>query len=731
MPSTRSHPHPLGVHPCAAGAEVAVFASSAEAVEFCLLDRDSSGEWRERRTPLPHHRHGVWFGTVPDVRPGQRYGLRAHGPWDPARGLRFNPAKLLLDPYARAHSGTLRLRPELFGHTVDDRFVGDTAVPDPRDSAPHAPHGIVVGAGALWGADEPPDIPWSDTVIYEAHVSGLTRRLPGVPEPLRGTYAGLAHDATLDYLTGLGVTAVELLPVQAIGTEPALARRGRVNYWGYSTLGFFAPHPGYAAATDPLAVLEEFRHLVRRLHGAGLELILDVVLNHTCETDETGPTLSWRGLDAPAYYLLDDRGRHWDTTGCGNSLNARHPRVVQMMLDSLRYWVESAHVDGFRFDLAPTLARGRDGFDPDHPFLVAARADPVLQRVKLIAEPWDVGPRGWRTGQFPPPFAEWNDRFRDTARHFWLSAPAGADPGDGIRALATRLAGSDDLFSADRGPLASVNFITAHDGFTLADLTAYDRKHNEENGEQGRDGSDLNLSWNHGTEGATTDPDILAARRRSARNLLGTLLLSAGVPMLVAGDERGRTQGGNNNPYCVDGPTTWLDWHAEASRTDLTETVRFLLALRRDHPVLRQERSFADRVTQPDGSRDIVWFGDDGRELGDAQWSDPRQRIVQLLLTGPDEGSGTGSVLLVVQGSGQGTRIRLPEPPGRQSWYRLLWDSVDERPGPARNRPVEPAGTVVTVAGPSVRVYAVLRDGTGEPAGTGGSGVGDQSEFGG
>jgi glycogen operon protein len=387
-----------------------------------------------------------------------------------------------------------------------------------------------------------------------------------------------------------------------------------------------------------------------------------------------------------------------------------------MMLDSLRYWVEHMHVDGFRFDLAPTLARGRHGFDPDHPFLVAVRTDPVLQRVKLIAEPWDLGPDGWRTGQFPPPFTEWNDRFRDTARRFWLTTPGCRDePADGIRGLATGLAGSDDLFDAERGPLASINFVTAHDGFTLADLTAYNRKHNEENGEAGRDGTDRNLSWNHGVEGVSTDPQVLAARRRSARNLLGTLLLSAGVPMLVAGDERGRSQGGNNNPYCVDSPTTWVDWSPDATRTDLTETVRRLLTIRRRYPVLRQDRSFADRAAHPDGTRDITWYGADGKELADDRWADPEQRIVQVFLSGTgvsretgDARAGTGTeadpVLLIVQGGSEDTEITLPEFPGIDG-YRLLWDSVDERPRPERERPVEPAGAPLAVPGPSLRLY--------------------------
>ena len=696
---------------------MAVLAGHAERVELCLLDPTTGGGWVERRVELPLHTHGVWHGHVPDVPVGQRYGLRAHGRWEPARGHRYNPAKLLLDPYARMHSGILALRSELFGHTVDDQLRGDPSSPDPRDSAPFVPHGIVTGTGFDWGDDRPPDHAWTDTVIYEAHVKGLTRRLPGVPEPLRGTYAGLGHDATIDHLRALGVTAIELLPVHAIGTEPWLLLRGRTNYWGYSTLGFFAPHLGYAATGDPVAVPDEFRQMVRRLHQAGVEVVLDVVYNHTCEGGAEGPTLSWRGLDASTYYRMDGHGGYVDTTGCGNSLDAGEPRVVQLVLDSLRYWVEEMHVDGFRFDLAPTLARGRDGFDPDHPFLVAARADPVLNRVKLIAEPWDVGPHGWRTGQFPPPFAEWNDRFRDGAREFWLAAVArDGQPGGsgGVRDLATRLAGSADVFPPHRGPTAGINFITAHDGFTLADAASYDQKHNEANGEGNRDGTSYNRSWNHGVEGPTTDAGILADRRRSIRNLLGTLLVATGVPMLVAGDEVGRTQGGNNNPYSLDDPTSWMDWDLQPWQEDLLATARHLLALRRDHPVLRQERFFAGRPVHPDGTKDIAWFGPDGTEMDHGRWHDPGLRVLQMYLhaVSLDQAGHhlDESLLVVLQGSRSQAGIRLPGRPWARD-YRLLWDSMDERP-PAAGSPATariPSGTELTAARPSLRIYGCRR----------------------
>jgi isoamylase len=705
--------------------DVAVFAGHADLVEFCLLDPLPDGGWHEHRVPLQHQTHGVWHGFVPDVAPGRHYGLRAHGPWEPHQGHRYNPAKLLLDPYARAVTGPPRPGPQLYGHAVDAEMRGDPAVRDERDSAAHAPHAVLIDPGTDPHDDVAPKHPWSQTVIYEAHVKGLTSRLPGVPEPLRGTYAGLAHPATVQHLLDLGVTAVELLPVHAFADEPELARRGLSNYWGYNTMAFFAPHPPYAAAWrqgagDPAAVVAEFRDMVRALHAAGLEVLLDVVYNHTCEADVSGMTLSWRGLDAATYYRMDGAGNHIDVTGCGNTLDARRTSVVQMILDSLRYWVSEMRVDGFRFDLAPALARGRDGFDPDHPLLVALRTDPVLADVKLIAEPWDLGPHGWRTGQFPPPFVEWNDRFRNTVREFWLVGGARAargDASDGIRDLATRLAGSADVFEAARGPVASVNFVTAHDGFTLADCTAYDTKHNEANREDNRDGSDDNRSYNHGVEGPTTDAGIAAARLRTIRNLLTTLLLSSGVPMLLAGDESGRTQQGNNNAYCQDNPISWLDWESTPWRQDLLATTRALLRLRREHAVLRQERFFAGRPVRPDGTKDLAWFAPEGQEMDHSAWHDPRLRTLQMYLQAPVGGqAGTtegGSLLVVVAGLPGAVDVVLPGPPWAGA-YRLLWDSSLERPlsesvsESAEQPPPRPAGTAVTVDGPAVLVFAAL-----------------------
>ncbi len=681
-----TQPPPLGVRLRGDGADVAVYAAHADAVELCLLDGEGP-ERTERRIELGARAHGVHFAHVPGLLAGQHYGLRVHGPWDPASGQRHNPAKLLLDPYARGIHGDVSWAPEVFGHTVGPDLHGDVDVRDERDSAPFVPHAVLIDDDFDWGTDRPPQVPWSQTVVYEAHVRGFTRTLPGLPAHLRGTYAGLAHPASIEHLVRLGVSTLELLPVQAFTHEPALVRRGLSNYWGYNTLGFFAPHAAYAAATDAAGVLREFQGMVRALHAAGLEVVLDVVYNHTCEQGREGATLCWRGLDNRAYYRLDDLGRDVDVTGCGNTLDFRHPRVVQLALDSLRYWVEHCHVDGFRFDLATTLARGRDdGFDPDHPFLVALRCDPVLSQVKLIAEPWDLGPHGWRTGQFPPPFAEWNDRFRDSVRTFWLADAARetrGERGHGVRDLATRLSGSQDLFDRhDRGPLASINFVAAHDGYTLADTTAYEHKHNDGNGEANRDGHDDNRSWNHGVEGSTADAAVLAQRRRAMRNLLATTLLSTGVPMLTAGDELGRTQHGNNNAYCRDDELSWIGWELAPWQFDLLATTAYLLQLRRDYPALRQGRFFSGRSRHEDGTTDLSWFAGDGTLMDEGRWHDPDNRTLLGLFDGTAAGAPTpddSAVLLVLHGADADAQLTLPGAPWASA-YRLLWDSADERP---------------------------------------------------
>ena len=700
-PRTTSRPARLGAHLTGDGVTVAVLASHATAVDLCLLDPDPAAPdgWSEQRVPLTGPVHGVWSGHVPGVRAGQRYGFRAHGPWDPARGLRYNPTTLLVDPYARGLVGEVDLGPAVYGHLVDN--AGRSLHHPPRmstlDSRGHVPHSVVLADPAP-APDDRPRVPWPDTVIYEAHVRGLTRRLPQVPPELRGTYAGLAHPAVVDHLRSLGVTTVELLPIHASAPEPHLIRRGLRNYWGYNTLGFFAPEPGYATATarstGPQAVLDEVTAMVRALHEAGIEVLLDVVYNHTCEGGTDGPQLSWRGLDPTVYYLHDGGtpARFADVTGCGNTMDFRRPRVVQLALDSLRYWSQVVGVDGFRFDLAVTLGRDGSGFTAAHPFLVALQTDPVLSELKLVAEPWDVGPGGWRTGEFPTPMAEWNDRFRNAVRGFWLTDPGAAAhgrPGHGVRDLATRLAGSVDLFGHSdpplmRGPVASVNYVTAHDGFTLADLVTYEHKRNVANGEDNRDGTDDNRSWNHGFEGPVTDADVgaevLPLRRRSARNLLGTLLLAAGTPMLTAGDELGRTQRGNNNAYCQDNEISWVDWQLDEDRANMLATTRHLLRLRRELPALRTDRFYVgapapDRAAVGDHRPDLDWRTADGAPLTHALWHDPAVRCLQMIRTTLD----SPTVLTVINGALDPVEVTLPDLPDGTVW-RLLWDSVAEHP---------------------------------------------------
>ena len=702
-PMTRDLAPRPGVTLVEGGADVAVYAGHADAVELCLFDAGDKAGTSERRIPLLERAHGWWFAFVPGITAGQRYNFRAHGAWSPDQGLRHNPAKLLLDPYAKAIEGKVRWGAEVYGHVVDVRWHGDGELISDLDSRGHMPRGVVVDDRFDWEGDVAPNRSRSESVIYEAHVRNQTALHPGVPPELRGTYAGLAHPASVAHLTSLGVTAVELLPVHAFTHEPHLVRRGLTNHWGYNTLGFFAPHGAYAAAKDPQGAVDELKGMVKLLHGEGIEVILDVVYNHTAEQGRTGAMLSWRGLDQRAYYRLDERGRDIDVTGCGNTLDLRHPVVCRMVLDSLRYWVQEYHVDGFRFDLAVALGRGRgDDFDPDHPFLVALRTDPVLSAVKLIAEPWDVGMHGWRTGQFPPPFMEWNDRYRDAVRRFWVGdvrSQRHHRRGHGLQELATRLAGSRDLFGhRDRGPTASINFVAAHDGFTTADLVAYDTKHNEANGEDNRDGSDNNGSWNHGTEGPSDDPQVIADRTLAIRNLMGTLLLSTGVPMINAGDELGRSQGGNNNPYCQDNGTSWINWDLEPWQQELLETTSHLIRVRQALPVLRQRVWALGRQVHDDGTRDMEWYAADGTPMGD-RWTQG-SRLVQLYVAGA--WMGWDSALLVVNGGVEDVEVTLPEAPGVTT-YRLLWDSTWSRPRDGGD-PVVPGP--VTVGATSLRVYA-------------------------
>ncbi|MCF6525175.1 glycogen debranching protein GlgX [Streptomyces sp. JJ36] len=700
----RHHTGPDGVP----GTNFALWAGGAETVELCLFDE----EGRETRCRLTELTHEIWHGFVPGVRPGRRYGYRVHGRWDPWTGARWNPAKLLLDPYARAVDGEFSLPPEVYGHVRDwpQQELADT-VRDERDSAPHVPKSVVVDDRESWDDDRRPKTPWADSVLYELHVRGFTRRHPDVPEPLRGTYAGLAHPAALAHLTRLGVTAVELLPVHQFAHEDHLLRRGLRNYWGYNSIGYFAPHAAYAASGTRGQQVGEFKRMVQALHGAGIEVILDVVYNHTAEANESGPTLSLRGIDNRGYYrLADDPRRYTDYTGCGNTLHVVQPQTLRLLTDSLRYWVQEMGVDGFRFDLAAALARSMHDVDMLSPFLAVIAQDPVLRRVKLIAEPWDVGNGGYQVGAFPPLWTEWNDRYRDTVRDFWR----GALPD--VRDLGYRLSGSSDLYAwGGRRPYASVNFVTAHDGFTLRDLVSYERKHNEANGEHNRDGTDDNRSWNCGAEGETDDPEITALRRRQLRNLLTTLLLSTGVPMLVAGDEMGRTQGGNNNAYCQDDETSWVDWSLldEPGWRALSELAARLLRLRREHPVLRRKAFFSGRKRGPEGLRDLAWFTPYGEEMTEADWFAPGATL-GMYLHGRDipqrDARGVpvtdeSFLCLLHAGPGPGA-FPLPGPPWARSYELLVDTSREDQAAAPGTR--HPAGARLPLPARSVQLLRAL-----------------------
>ncbi|WP_192754655.1 glycogen debranching protein GlgX [Actinopolymorpha pittospori] len=653
------------------GVTFALWSPMAERVEVCLFDGTA-----ERRIPLTEQLFGVWFGHVHGVGPGQRYGFRVHGPWDPWTGHRFNPAKLLVDPYARAIDGEPTDHEATFGHVIGR----DDTVRDDRDSAPYVPRSVVVDTRFDWGTDPRPRVPWSDTVLYELHVRGATMRHPRIPAELRGTYAGLAHPEFLGDLVDLGVTTVELLPVHHFVSESMLRGRGLTNYWGYNTLGFFAPHADYSAVGGGGGQVAEFKAMVKALHEAGIEVVLDVVYNHTAEQNEYGPTYSFRGIHNVAYYRLDGSGRRYrDLSGTGNTLNLRNPDVVRLVLDSLRYWVEEMHVDGFRFDLAPVLTRGEGDVDMSGPFLAAVGQDPVLSKVKLIAEPWDLGSDGYQVGAFPPPWSEWNDRFRDAVREFWSGSS------DGVRDLASRLSGSSDLYRrSGRRPFASINYVTAHDGFTLRDLVSYENKHNDDNGEGNRDGQDANRSWNAGVEGETDDPAVVSMRLRQARSLLTTLVLATGVPMLLAGDERGRTQAGNNNAYCQDNELSWLDWSENGEWPKLRETVRTLLRLRRDHPVFRRLQFFSGRLDPSGGRRDVGWFSPRGREMDDAAWHDSSLRTLGMFLAGERTArrapSGEPvldeSFLLWLHGGDRAVNVTLPGTPWASA-YALVLDTSE------------------------------------------------------
>ena len=594
-------PTPLGATWDGAGVNFALFSENATLVELCLFDSPESTT-EARRLALPEKTNQVWHGYLHGARPGLVYGYRVHGPDEPASGHRFHPNKILLDPYAKS---------------IARSFVWDPSILDPAaDTASTAPLARVVDPAFAWNGSLPPCTPWHDTIFYELHVKGFTQRHPEVPKKLRGTYAGLACEAPIAHLQSLGVTAVELMPVHFHADEKHVVDRGLVNYWGYNTLGYFAPDPRFCS-TGPENAVNEFKEMVRALHAAGIEVILDVVYNHTAEGDHTGPVLSMRGIDNASYYRLDaDRSRYIDFTGCGNSLNVAHPRVLQLIMDSLRYWVQEMHVDGFRFDLASALARELWEVDRLGSFFDIIHQDPVLSNVKLIAEPWDLGPNGYQVGNFPVLWTEWNGRYRDCIRRFWKGT------GTSVGELATRLAGSSDLYRHNgRRPSASLNFVTCHDGFTLSDLVSHDQKHNEANGEENRDGNDSNDSWNCGAEGPTTDPQILALRALQRRNFLATLFLSQGVPMLLAGDEFGRTQQGNNNAYCQDNEISWVDWNLDEEQKNLLEFVRSLIKLRRDQPVFRRRHFFQGRAIHGTDIKDIYWIRPDGMEMTESDWT--------------------------------------------------------------------------------------------------------------
>jgi glycogen debranching enzyme GlgX len=611
---------PLGAHFDGEATNFAVWSPDANGVAVCLFDEQGA----ETTLELAEHALGVWHGRLPGVGAGQRYGYRAAGPWDPGHGHRFNPAKLLLDPYAQAITGEFAFNPAVFGYDF-----GSPDSKDDRDSAPFVPRSVVVTDDFDWEGDRHPRVAWSDTVIYELHVKGFTRLHPDVPEHHRGTFAGLAHPAVLDYLVDLGVSSIELLPVHQFLSEPGLLQSGRTNYWGYNSIGFFAPHSGYASGDTVGGQVTEFKELVKAVHARGLEVILDVVYNHSAEGSPSGPTLSFRGLDDRGYYRHDARGNYADVTGVGNTLNVSQPQMLTLVMDSLRYWATEMHVDGFRFDLAPALARDGADVDLHSPFLSAVAQDPVLRHTKLIAEPWDATFEGYRVGDFPAPWCEWNDRFRDTVRDFWRTQSGG------IRDLGNRLTGSSDLYADDgRQPLASVNFVTAHDGFTLRDLVSYNTKHNESNGENNRDGSNNNRSWNCGVEGDTDNEGVLALRKRQIKNFLTTLLLSTGVPMLLAGDERGRTQRGNNNAFCQDNEISWVDWTGDDNWCDLHHFAKHLIGLRRTHPVLRQRHFFDGQPSGVGGRKDLTWLHPSGHEMTELNWFDHGLNTVGLFLAG-------------------------------------------------------------------------------------------------
>jgi isoamylase len=667
-------PHPRGATWDSQGVNFALFSANATKVELCLFD--NKGKQETHRIELPEFTDEIWHGYVKGLRPGAVYGFRVHGPYAPEQGHRFNPNKLVLDPYAHSHVGSLEWNDACFGYTVGAENA-DLSF-DERDSAPFVPKCVVVDPEFRWrqSTRSRRAIPWSQSVIYELHVRGFTKRHPAVPRKRRGTFAGLAQKQVIEYIKSLGVTAVELLPVCTYLDDRALQERGLKNYWGYNTIGFFAPDPRYAS--DSPNALNEFKQMISRFHDAGIEVILDVVYNHTAEGNELGPTLSFKGIDNASYYRLNPaKPRYYiNDTGTGNTLNLSHPRIIQMVSDSLRYWYQETQVDGFRFDLGTILAREPDGFDRQSGFLKVCSQDPLLQSVKRIAEPWDCGPGGYQVGEFPPGWAEWNDKFRDTVREFWKGESS-------VGEFVKRICASGDVFNRQgRKPWSSVNFVTAHDGFTLNDLVSYNEKHNEANGENGQDGTNNNHSWNCGAEGPVDDPVIQRLREKQIRNFLATLLLSQGLPMILAGDEFHRTQLGNNNAYCQDNELSWVNWSLAYAHKPTIEFVQALTSLRNRYPVLRRNRFLTGAYNEELGVKDVTWIHPSGTEMNDETWSDAGLRTIGMLIdgraqmTGVRERGSEATLLLVFNGHHESVKFVLPSPVDGQKW-QLLLDSND------------------------------------------------------
>ncbi len=703
--------HPRGASWDGKGTNFALFSANATKVEVCIFD--DRGEQELHRIELPEYTNQIWHGYLPDVDPGTIYGYRVHGPYEPEQGHRFNPNKLLLDPYAVAHFGELQWNPAIFGYQLESM---DDLTFDERDSAPFMPKCVVVDPNFDWtgapdrdkrGTQRQLVVPFDDTIIYELHVRGFTKMHPAVPEKLRGTYAGLATKEVLEYIKSLGVTSIELLPIHSFVNDSHLLEKGLTNYWGYNSIGFFAPDPRYAS--NKLNALREFKEMVASIHEAGLEVILDVVYNHTAEGNESGPTLSFRGIDNSTYYsLIPDKKRYYiNDTGTGNTMDLNHARVIQMVTDSLRYWVEQTHVDGFLFDLGTVLARESNGFDRQSGFLRACGQDPVLGTVKLIAEPWDVGPGGYQVGSFPPGWAEWNDKYRDDVRKFWKGESSVAD-------LTERLCASGDLFNKQgRRPWACVNFITAHDGFTLNDLVTYNDKHNEANGEDNKDGNSNTHSWNCGVEGPTEDAEINALRQRQMRNLMATLLLSQGTPMILAGDEFARTQGGNNNAYCQDNGISWLDWNIQEKGRLLTRFVQKLTGLRHKYPILRRNLFLTGDYNEELGVKDVTWINPNGSEMQEHDWADENMRCFGMLMDGRAQTTGIrqrgheATMLLVINGYRDMVAFTLPECAGGSQWSRLIDTNLEGNLKKQAKKPIFHTADTYTVTARSVLLFAL------------------------